>query len=98
MKGRVTTLSVSCETADPAALRDRVCKRLDPADIERVAESAARHGVPLMVHFIIGFPYETAEDIRQTIDFAYSCGLDYVFFFIAKPYAGGHKRYHYAHL
>ncbi|HNU68143.1 MAG TPA: radical SAM protein [Myxococcota bacterium] len=70
MKGRVTTLSVSCETADPAALRDRVCKRLDPADIERVAESAARHGVPLMVHFIIGFPWETLADVRRTLDFA----------------------------
>lgn len=39
-------------------------------------------------NFIIGFPYETKEEIRQTIDFAYNCGVDYPFFFIAKPYAG----------
>lgn len=70
MKGRVKMLSVSCETADPDALRDRVCKSLDPADVERVAESAAQNGVPLMIHFIIGFPWETLADVRRTLDFA----------------------------
>ncbi|MCK5600234.1 radical SAM protein, partial [Candidatus Pacearchaeota archaeon] len=39
-------------------------------------------------NFIIGFPYETREEIEETIRFAYNSGLDYVVFYIAKPYAG----------
>ena len=39
-------------------------------------------------NFIIGFPYETREEIYKTIRYAYSSALDYAFFFIAKPHAG----------
>lgn len=39
-------------------------------------------------NFIIGFPYETKEEIMETIKYAYDSGLDYAIFFIAKPYAG----------
>lgn len=39
-------------------------------------------------NFIFGFPYETREEISETIQYAYNSGLDYVMFFIAKPYAG----------
>ncbi len=70
MRGRVTTLSVSCETADPDALRDLVGKRMDPMSVQAVAAAAAASGVPLMVHFIIGFPWETIVDVRRTLDFA----------------------------
>lgn len=62
-----------------------------PVNLNKVRETIRlthRLGYWTQGNFIIGFPYETAEDIRQTIDFAYSCGLDYAFFFIAKPYAG----------
>lgn len=38
--------------------------------------------------FIIGFPYETENDIIQTIDYAVNCGLDMATFFIATPYPG----------
>jgi len=39
-------------------------------------------------NFILGFPHETREEIQETISYAYNSGLDYVMFFIAKPYAG----------
>lgn len=70
MKGRVTTLSVSCETADPVALVDKVGKRLDPSAVETAARLARDAGVPMMVHFIIGFPWETLSDVHVTLDFA----------------------------
>ncbi len=38
--------------------------------------------------FIIGFPYETEEDIMATIDYAVNCGIDMATFFIATPYPG----------
>ncbi len=38
--------------------------------------------------FIIGFPYETLEQIRETINYAISTDLDMVTFWIATPYPG----------
>ncbi|MBP7381411.1 radical SAM protein [Myxococcota bacterium] len=70
MKGRVTTLSVSCETADPVALAAKVGKRLDPSSVETAARLARDAGVPMMVHYIIGFPWETLSDVHVTLDFA----------------------------
>lgn len=39
-------------------------------------------------NFIIGFPYETKKEMRETIKYAYKSGLDYAVFYVAKPYAG----------
>ncbi len=38
--------------------------------------------------FIIGFPYETYEDIKATIDYAIDSDLDFASFFIATPFPG----------
>jgi anaerobic magnesium-protoporphyrin IX monomethyl ester cyclase len=38
--------------------------------------------------FIIGFPYETHEDIKATLNFALGSDLDYGVFFIATPFPG----------
>lgn len=38
--------------------------------------------------FIIGFPYETKEDIEETINYAISSDLDLATFFIATPFPG----------
>ncbi|MEW6170179.1 MAG: radical SAM protein [Candidatus Omnitrophota bacterium] len=38
--------------------------------------------------FIIGFPYETKEDIEETINYAISSDLDLAAFFIATPFPG----------
>lgn len=38
--------------------------------------------------FVVGFPHETREEIKDTIKFANSLGLDDVLFSIASPYPG----------
>ena len=38
-----------------------------------------------MANFIIGFPGETWDEIRETISYAENCGADYVKFFVAVP-------------
>jgi len=38
--------------------------------------------------FVIGFPDETQKEIRKTIDFAKSSGLNFATFYIAQPYPG----------
>lgn len=68
MKGRVTTVSVSAESGDQRVLDAIVGKQLDLADIERVAEDAHAEGVPLMVHWMIGLPGETAAEINRTLE------------------------------
>jgi len=70
MKGRVTTVSVSAESGVQRVVSDVVGKQLDLAAITRAAESAHAAGVPLMVHFMIGLPGETAEEVNATLAYA----------------------------
>jgi len=70
MRGRVTTVSVSAESGSERVVRDVVGKELDLGTIERAAEDAQRAGVPLLVHYMIGLPGESAVEINETLAFA----------------------------
>lgn len=53
------------------------------------AVSAARKaGLRTLGSFVIGFPYETAEDIKATIKFSNRVGVDLAQFTVATPYPG----------
>ncbi|MCB9574419.1 MAG: radical SAM protein [Kofleriaceae bacterium] len=70
MRGRVTTVSVSAESGSQRVLDHSVGKQLDLARIHQVAADAHRAGVPLLIHYMIGLPGETAEEINQTLELA----------------------------
>ncbi len=70
MRGRVTTVSVSAESGVQRVVTEVVGKQLDLGAITRAAESAHAEHVPLMVHFMIGLPGETAQEINGTLAFA----------------------------
>jgi MoaA/NifB/PqqE/SkfB family radical SAM enzyme len=70
MKGRVNMLSVSAESGVQRVVTEVVRKRLDLAAIEQAAANAEAAGVPLMIHYMIGLPGETAEEINGTLAFA----------------------------
>ena len=70
MRGQLTTLSVSAESGVQSVVDRVVDKQLDLGAITRVAEDARAAKVPVLVHFMIGLPGETAEEIRGTLDFA----------------------------
>ncbi len=70
MRGRLTTLSVSAESGVQRVVDTIVDKRLDLAAIRSVAERAQEARVPLLVHFMIGLPGETKQDINGTLEFA----------------------------
>jgi len=70
MKNRVTTVSVSAESGVQRVVTDVVGKRLELAEIVRVAREAMEVGVPLMVHYILGLPGETEAEVCATLDFA----------------------------
>ena len=70
LAGRTTTVSVSAESGVQRVVTEVVGKRLDLAAIVRAAEHAHAARVPLMIHYIIGMPGESAEEINATLAFA----------------------------
>jgi len=51
-------------------------------------KAAKSVGLNALGSFVIGFPYETEEDIKKTIRFANKVGVDLAQFTIATPYPG----------
>ncbi len=47
-----------------------------------------RHGIEVSGFFMIGFPGETPEEVRETIDFAMHAPLDSIFISIVTPFKG----------
>ncbi|MFT3713001.1 MAG: radical SAM protein [Archangium sp.] len=70
MKPFVTTVSVSAESGVPRVVSEVVKKKLDLTRITAAAREAKRAGVSLMIHFIIGLPGETAEEVNGTLGYA----------------------------
>ncbi len=70
MLGRVTTVSVSAESGSQRVVSEVVGKKLDLGAIERAAMNAHKSTVPLMIHWIIGMPGESAEEINDTLEMA----------------------------
>lgn len=70
LRGRITTVSVSAESGVQRVVTEVVGKRLDLAAVVRVAGAAHAASVPLMIHYIIGMPGESAAEINATLAFA----------------------------
>jgi MoaA/NifB/PqqE/SkfB family radical SAM enzyme len=70
MRGRVNMLSVSAESGVQRVVTEVVGKRLDLQAVRDAAANAHAAGVPLMIHYMIGLPGETAEEINGTLSFA----------------------------
>ncbi|MGH7440271.1 MAG: radical SAM protein [Polyangiaceae bacterium] len=70
MRGKVATASVSAESGVQRVVTEVVGKQLDLSSIARAAEGAHGAGVPLMIHFMIGLPGETAAEINATLAYA----------------------------
>ncbi len=63
-------LKVSAESGDPRVLREIVQKGMDPEATSRVAAAAHAHSVPLMVHYVVGFPGEELSGVNRTLEMA----------------------------
>lgn len=71
MKGRVGMLSISAESSTQDDLNGAIGKGQPLDAIYRVAEWCHELGVPLMSHYIIGFPWETPKHVTGTLDMAW---------------------------
>ena len=63
-------------------------KRITREQAMDATRAAKKCGLRALGSFIIGFPYETEEDIRATIKFSNRVGVDLAQFTIATPYPG----------
>jgi radical SAM superfamily enzyme YgiQ (UPF0313 family) len=57
------------ESANQATL-DRIRKGIEVADIIEGCKTAARYGIDVHLTVMVGYPWETREDVRRTIDLA----------------------------
>ncbi len=71
MKGRVGMLSISAESATQEDLNGPIGKGQPLEAIRRVAEWCREIDVPLMSHYIIGFPWETPAHVTGTLEMAW---------------------------
>jgi MoaA/NifB/PqqE/SkfB family radical SAM enzyme len=71
MQGRVSMLSISAESATQSDLDGPIGKGQQLEAIHRVAAWCQEVGVPLMTHYIIGFPWETPAHITATLEMAW---------------------------
>jgi len=63
-------------------------KGTSTAEIRRAVRLIKKHGIPLTVYLMVGFPGETNEDLRQTIEFAKELEADYYSLSVLAPYYG----------
>jgi radical SAM superfamily enzyme YgiQ (UPF0313 family) len=49
---------------------------------------ARKHGIEVSGFFMIGFPGETIDQVKQTIDFAVNAPLDAIFISLVSPFKG----------
>lgn len=70
------------------AAKKYVRKPVKLEEIRKLIRTCNSKGLWTYGTFVIGFPFETVEDIQQTIKYAYNLKLDFVIFYIALPHMG----------
>lgn len=77
-------LNVSIESGSQRTL-DAIKKPVKLHKISKTIQRIKDAGIELTSNFVIGFPHETMEDIRETFKYAEEIDIDLVLFSIATP-------------
>lgn len=80
-------MSIAVETASPR-LQKLIGKNLNLPKVRRNMELALKHGIFCQGFFMLGFPSETEEELRGTIDFALESDLHAAHFFTVNAFDG----------
>ncbi|MEM0217714.1 MAG: radical SAM protein [Candidatus Nezhaarchaeales archaeon] len=67
---------------------NRIGKRISLSQVKKVFEIVKRIGGSVVATFMLGFPWETVSDMRQTVRFALKLDPDYAQFTYVTPYPG----------
>ena len=81
------TIAVGFESGSNDTLK-RIKKGTTKEDNLRAAKLIKKAGLPLFGFFMIGFPWETKEDIIETLEFIFDIDPDFIEVHIAMPYYG----------
>lgn len=80
-----TYLGVAIENGNQRVLRDIIHKPVDLKMVKETVKKIKARGIDVAANFIVGFPGETWEEIRETFRYAEELDPDYCRFFIATP-------------
>ncbi len=80
-------IAVAIESASPR-IQKLIKKNLHLNKAKDVLSWTRKYGISTLGFFMIGFPTETVDEIKQTIEFARKTDLDEALFSIVIPYAG----------
>ena len=81
-------LTFGLESGNKEILQNFIGKNYDHNKAREMIKFASKIGMWTIGTFIIGFPYETKEQIEDTINYAISTDLDFAVFYIANPFPG----------
>ncbi len=81
------TIYVGVESAKQETI-DKIGKRITIDQVKRVFQWKKEIGAFVVGSFILGFPWETIDDMKRTVDFAVKLDPDYAQFTALTPYPG----------
>lgn len=79
-------ITISVESGSKRVLRDIIHKPIRLDTIKPIVDKCRELKIDIGANFVIGFPGETWEEIRESFSFAESCDFDVVHFHIATPF------------
>ncbi len=80
-------VSIGIETGSQR-LQEEIRKHIPLDKLKKRLRECRNTGVEIMGNFMYGFPGETREELRATLDFALELDLDYASFYVYTPYPG----------
>lgn len=78
-------LTMSVESGCQRVLKEIIHKPLKLETIPPIVKKCREVGIDIVANFVIGFPGETWDEIRETFRFAEECNFDLVHFHVATP-------------
>ncbi|MFH1148459.1 MAG: radical SAM protein [Pseudomonadota bacterium] len=78
-------ICIAIESGTDRVLKEIIRKPVDYEYAKKMVKAAKVRGIYVAANFIVGFPTETWEEIRQTIRFAEELDVDYMKLFHAIP-------------
>jgi len=82
------SISIAIESGDADVLKKLMHKPVNLDKARRIAKITRDLDLKVKGFFILGYPGETKEQMKRTVDFAASLDLDWAIFFIATPLPG----------
>lgn len=84
----IDVVTLAIESGNPRVLKDIIHKPLKLEMVPKAIECLNKYDIYVKGLFVIGFPGETLDDIRMTMDFIHNSRLNWIDIFIASPLPG----------